>query len=59
MGYAIKPNGSWRAVTPEMALMDDETYAETLPEPTPEQIADEKRAVIQQAVRLLLEQSIV
>lgn len=38
MGYAIKPDGSWRAVTPEMALMDDEIYSETLPEPTLVQI---------------------
>jgi hypothetical protein len=41
MGYAVKPNGSWRAVTPEMALTHDETYSETPPEPTAEQIAAE------------------
>jgi hypothetical protein len=31
MGYAVKPDGSWRAVNSEMVLAADETYSETMP----------------------------
>lgn len=32
MGYAIKPNASYRAVTIDMALEPDETYYEDIPQ---------------------------
>jgi hypothetical protein len=46
MGYAVKPSGSYRAVTPSMDLADDERYYESLPAPTQEQIASEKWAEV-------------
>ena len=33
MGYAVKPNGSYRAVAFGTALESDETYSETAPAP--------------------------
>lgn len=56
MGYAMKINGSWRAVTPDMALMDDEIYSETLPEPTAEQIAAELLAALSAVVQAYIDQ---
>ena len=56
MAYAIKPDGSWRAVTPEMALMDDEIYSEKLPEPTADQIAAELLAEMSRVVQAHIDQ---
>lgn len=32
LGYAVKPNGSWRAVSAEMELEEDETFYKSIPE---------------------------
>lgn len=55
MGYAVKINGSYRAVTAEMALADGETYTETLPEPTPEQAAKALIAEMERVVEAFLD----
>ena len=45
MGYAVKFDGQFRSVTPEMALAAGETYSETLPEPQNEAQAARQPAV--------------
>lgn len=55
MGYAIKPDGSWRMVTPEMELAEGEVYQDALPEPTPEQAAKALLAEMERVVEAFLD----
>ena len=55
MGYAIQANGAWRAVNSDMILAADETYGETLPEPSQEQVQAELLEQMKAAVDFWLD----
>lgn len=58
MGYAVKPNGSFRAATKETALSEDEYYSETEPKPSPEQILAERLRGFEAVVDGYIQQTI-